>query len=108
MPTITLSIGLTANDTLSPLPTREARAFVRDVRNLLSVNGATVYVDAARSTGQWQDEATGETVRESSRTFVAELPDAAPVLAALPHLARTYRQDAIAATVGRTHLVAAE
>lgn len=104
--TITLTIGLNSNMTLAPLPITARRRFVSSVRSLLGRSGGTVYVDGATSRGTWQDIATGLTVAETSRTWVADVPDPDSIRNALPLLAATFEQDAIALTTGETALVA--
>ncbi len=107
--TITLTIGLSSNQTLAPLPLSARRRFVRSVRDALRSAGAQIFVDGATSRGQWRDEATGVLVDEQSRTWVAQVGDVtavATVRGLLPYLAATFEQDAIALTVGETELAA--
>jgi hypothetical protein len=106
MSTVTLTIGLSSNATLAPLPLSARRRFVSAVRAALRDAAATVYVDGATSKGRWQDVATGLIVEETSRTWVADVPDVSAVRARLPYLAATFEQDAIALTVGTTELAA--
>lgn len=105
MPTLTLTIGLSSNLTLEPLPTDRAAAFVTAVDRLFYLADATVYVRAAESYGEWRDERTGETVREESRTWIAATDEPDVIHAAASDLAAAYEQDAIAITVGQTALV---
>ncbi len=106
MATVTLTIGLNSNQTLAPLPLSARRRFIASVRDAFKRAGATVYVDAAASRGEWADVATGLIVREQSRTWVADVPDVDSVRGILPYLAATFEQDAIALTVGATELAA--
>jgi hypothetical protein len=106
MATVTVTIGLNSNRTLAPLPVRQRRKFVSAVRAALQRASAQVFVDGATSRGEWRDVATGLIVREQSRTWVASVEDVSAVRAALPDLAATFEQDAIALTVGATELAA--
>lgn len=101
--TAVITIGLSGNDTLGPLP--DALEFVNAVTALVA--RATVYVSGARSVGQWTDETSGETVTEESVTWVVDDMSSDLLRAGLATLARTYRQDAIALTIGNTDLVGA-
>jgi hypothetical protein len=75
--------------------------FRNDVRGVLETFGATVYVDAAQSVGEW------EGVAEESATWVAAVPsDCVEWLrGSLGVLRERYQQDAIALTIGETTLV---
>lgn len=107
MATAVLTIGLSSNRTLQPLPAELAAAFVSDVRALVVrlASPGEVYVNGARGAGSWTDQATGRTVQEESRTWVADVPDVETLAAELPDLCARYEQDAIALTAGRTQLV---
>jgi hypothetical protein len=93
-----VTIGLTSNRTLKPLPAHRAVQFASDIRALFTV----LYVDGAQSRGQWQDERTGTLITEDSLTWIGEAPD---ITRPLRIIAAMYEQDAIACTVGETALV---
>jgi len=100
--TATISIG--RNVGTAPMSGDAWQRFQADVRLALTECGATIYVDAARSVGEW------EGVLEDSCTFVASLPVAnlAHLDDDLAYLTRVYRQDAIAVTLGETQFVSAD
>ena len=98
--TVTISIGRGIGD--SPMSARKWREFRADVRGALHSAGGTLYVDSAKSIGEW------EGVREESATFVAGDIPADNVPALMDHMrefCERYDQDAIAFTVGETYLV---
>jgi len=103
--TLTLTVGMASNRTLTMLPAQQITALFREVRMLLAGAGCTVHVDGALSRGEWTDRTTGQLVREMSCTWVADAPDPGVVTSALPDLAARFEQDAIACTVGETVLV---
>jgi len=99
--TVTVSIGRS----IGPVPMSSAAwdEFRDGIRSALADLGATIYVDAAASVGEWDG------VVEESATWVAEL-DASHVQhvpAYLSALCALFSQDAIALTVGTTTLVGA-
>ncbi len=103
--TITLTVGLFSNRTLSALPAARITDLLREVRSILTSAGCTVLVDAATSRGEWTDRTTGRLVQEVACTWVADTPDPERVTRVLPDLAARYEQDAIACTVGQTVLI---
>lgn len=98
--TVTVSIGRGLPDGGS-MRLGEWDAFRQDVRDRLALVSAEVYVDAARSVGEW------EGVPEESATWVALIPadNITALRGAIRAMAVRYRQDAIALTVGTTELV---
>lgn len=76
-------------------------AFIDGVRRIITPRGV-VFVDAARSVGEWEGQP------EESATFVVGevTPDgAAGILREAEALSRAFEQDAIAVTTGTTALV---
>lgn len=100
--TATVSIGRGAHAAQAPLDDIDWASFRRLVGVLLSetVDGV-LHVDSALSTGEWNG------VPEDSATFVAEVPAHAvgTVRAGLRLLAKTYGQEAIALTFGKTEFI---
>ena len=99
--TITISIG--RNIGSEPMIGWEWDAFRDGIRSALADLGATVYVDAAASVGEWDG------IAEQSATWVAEI-DADHVQYVptyLTALCAQFNQDAIALTAGTTTLVGA-
>ena len=100
MQTVTISIGRglpTGGDLSAP----EWAAFIDGVRRIVAPRGV-VFVDAARSTGEWDG------VPEESATFVVGqvTPDgAAGIARETAALARHFQQEAVAVTTGTTALV---
>ena len=99
--TVTISIGRNVGD--EPMSDGEWVAFCSDIWQALYDADATVYVDEAKSVGEWDG------IREESRTWVASVDDSVIdwIRISLAEFCRTYRQDAIALTVGVTELVGA-
>ena len=100
--TATVSIG--RNVGAAPMSGDAWMRFQADIRLALTECGADIYVDAARSVGEWQG------IIEDSCTFVASVPieNLAHLDTDLAYLTRVYRQDAIAVTLGTTQFVSAE
>lgn len=106
MCTVTISIGRNVRmplDTVGPMDGEAWQNFGDAIDALLARCGATVYVGAAESRGEW------EGIAEDSRTWIASVPDntLADIRYVLRDLARDFRQDAIALTVGVTELIGA-
>ena len=100
--TATVSIG--RNVGAAPMSGDAWTRFQADIRLALTECGAEIYVDAARSVGEW------EGILEDSCTFVASVPleNLAHLDTDLAYLTRVYRQDAIAVTLGQTQFISAE
>lgn len=94
--TVTVSIG--RNVGAVPMPVDVWRRFRRDVAGYLA--SGDVFVSDARTVGRWDG------VAEESRTWVASIAssDVPSIVSAMAALARAYRQDAIAVSVGQTTL----
>ena len=101
MATVTVSIGRNVGS--EPMAQGLWDNFVSVVRDSVRRDANAVYVDAAASVGEWDG------IAEESRTWVADIDewDLGALRNALTEWARTFRQDAIALTVGTTELVGA-
>lgn len=100
MQTVTISIGRGLPGG-GEMGRHEWAAFIDGVRRIIAPRGV-VFVDAARSVGEWQGQA------EESATFV--VGEVAPegvdgILREAAALSRLFEQDAIAVTAGSTALV---
>jgi hypothetical protein len=102
MATATISIGRGGGD--RRLSDNLWSAFTDNIRDLLNECGATVFVDAAESIGEW------EGVAEESRTWVADTGETERfwIMGWLSGTAHTFEQDAIALTIGATTLVTSD
>lgn len=99
MATATISIGRGGAE--RRLSDSEWNAFSTNIIQLLNHIGATVFVNAAESIGEW------EGVSEESRTWVADIGDTEGdfLIGWLSMTAGAFDQDAIALTLGTTTLV---
>ena len=99
MATATISIGRGGGE--RRLSDGEWDSFTGSIGSLLSHIGATVFVKAAESIGEW------EGVPEESRTWVADIGDYSHsfIIGWLEMTAGVFEQDAIALTIGETTLV---
>jgi hypothetical protein len=99
MAVATISIGRGGSE--RRLSDRDWDAFTGHIGAMLHHIGATVFVKAAESIGEW------EGVEEESRTWVADIGDRAPafIIGWLEMSAAAFEQDAIALTIGETTLV---
>jgi len=100
--TITVSAG--RNIGAQPMGPDAWAQFRADIAQAIHDAQGEIFVHDARSRGEW------EGVAEDSATFVASVPrDYLPhVRDGLAYLARLYRQDALALTVGATEFVTAD
>lgn len=100
MATATISIGRGGGE--RRLSDTEWTRFTSHIIAMLNHIGATVFVNAAESIGEWDG------VEEESRTWVADIGDRALFVTGwLEMSAAAWEQDAIAFTVGETTLVTA-
>ena len=98
MATATISIGRGGGE--RRLSDAEWTNFTSHIIAMLNHIGATVFVNAAESIGEW------EGVEEESRTWVADIHDRRDFVTGWLELsAAAFEQDAIAFTVGETTLV---
>ena len=100
MQTVTISIGRGLPGG-GDMDAAQWAAFIDGVRRIIAPRGV-VFVDAARSVGEWQGQP------EESATFVVGevTPDGvAGILREAAALSRLFHQDAIAVTAGSTALV---
>lgn len=99
MATVTVTIG--RNVGTVPMDRDRWRLFRQSIRDTLVSVASDIYVDSAQAWGEWDG------TMEECATWVASVPsDSLWVLRdALPYLASTFSQEAIALTVGTTELV---
>lgn len=99
MKTATISIGRGGGS--RRLSDESWSEFTTHINQLFHHTGATVFVNAAESIGEW------EGVAEESRTWVADIGSVSRdfITGWLQMTARTFEQDAIALTIGTTTLV---
>ena len=100
--TVTISAG--RNIGATPMGPDAWSQFRADIAQAIHDAHGEIFVNDARSRGEW------EGVAEDSATFVASVPRdyLTRVRDSLAYLARTYRQDALALTVGATEFVTAD
>jgi len=99
MATATISIGRGGGE--RRLSDNDWASFSGSIGSLLGHIGATVFVKAAESIGEW------EGVPEESRTWVADIGDYSHsfIIGWLEMSGGVFEQDAIALTIGETTLV---
>lgn len=103
MDTTTVTISAGRNVGAAPMSAKAWQSFRDDIALAIYDAHGEIFVRDARSRGEW------EGIEEDSATYVAGVPrDYLPhIRDSLAYLARIYRQDAIALTVGETEFVQA-